>query len=300
MKSVFIKITIALFFVMGNSIFAQKEFQGKAYYEAKTTVDMDSWGGRGGQMSEEQKKQIAERMKSMLEKTYILTFNRTESTYKEEEKLEAPGSAGGGRFGSMMSSFTGGPQYKNVQNSQLLQEQEFFGKQFLVKDSLPSLKWEMGTETKQIGQYMCFKATAIKEVDEMDFSNMRRRGNDDEKKDGEKTTDSTKKENSNNPMEEIEVPKTIIVTAWYTPQIPVNQGPGDYWGLPGLILEVNANRTTILCSKIVLNPTEKEEIKIPTKGKEVTRTEYNDIMKNKMEEMREMYGGRGGRGGGRN
>lgn len=296
MKSFSIKIAFLFIFTLSNSVFAQKEFQGKAYYESKTTVDMDSWGGRGGQMSEEQKKQIAERMKSMLEKTYILTFNRTESTYKEEEKLEAPGAGGGGRFGGMMSSFTGGPQYKNVKNSQLLQEQEFFGKQFLVKDSLPALKWEMGTETKQIGQYTCFKATAQKPVDEMDFSNMRRRNNDDEKKDATKAKDSSKKELSDNPMDELEVPKEITVTAWYTPQIPVNQGPGDYWGLPGLILEVNANRTTILCSKIVLNPTEKEEIKIPVKGKEVTRAEYNDIMKKKMEEMREMYGGRG-RGG---
>ena len=32
-------------------------------------------------MSEEQKKQIAERMKSMFEKTYKLTFNSFESVY---------------------------------------------------------------------------------------------------------------------------------------------------------------------------------------------------------------------------
>lgn len=290
MKSLYIKISCVFFLALSNSIFAQKDFQGKAFYESKTTMDMEGWGGR--QLSEEQKKQMAERMKNMLEKTYILTFNRTESTYKEEEKLEAPGS-GGSRWGGMMSSFTGGPQYKNVKNSQLLQEQEFFGKQFLVKDSLPTLKWEMGTETKQIGQYTCFKATAVKPVDEMDFSNMRRRRDDDEKKESTKTKDSTKKEGSNNPMDELEVPKEITITAWYTPQIPVNQGPGEYWGLPGLILEVNANRTTILCSKIVLNPTEKEDIKIPTKGKEVTKAEYNDIMKKKIEEMRDMYGGRG-------
>lgn len=292
------KPTLCILFaiLIGSTVFAQKDFQGKAYYESKTTVDMDSWGGRGGQqMSEEQKKMIAERMKSMFEKTYILTFNRTESIYKEEEKLEAPG-AGGSRWGGMMSSFTGGPQYKNVKNSQLLQEQEFFGKQFLIKDSLPPLEWKMETETKQIGQYMCFKATAVKKVDEMDFSNMRRRSNDnEEKKDAAKVKDSSKKETSDNPMDEIEVPKEIIVTAWYTPQIPVNQGPGEYWGLPGLILEVNANRTTILCSKIILNPGEKEEIKMPSKGKEVTKEEYNDIMKKKIEEMREMYGGRGGR-----
>lgn len=96
-------------------------------------------------------------------------------------------------------------------------------------------------------------------------------------------------------MDEIEIPKEIEVVAWYTPQIPINQGPGEYWGLPGLILEVNEDRTTILCSKIVMNPEEKEEIKVPSKGKEVTREEYTETVKKKMEEMREMYGG--GRGG---
>ncbi|MBT8271309.1 MAG: GLPGLI family protein, partial [Bacteroidia bacterium] len=83
----------------------------------------------------------------------------------------------------------------------------------------------------------------------------------------------------------------------YTPQIPLNQGPGEYWGLPGLILEVSSGRTTILCSKIILNPEEKKEIKVPSKGKVITRAEYNETVKQKMKEMREMYGGR--RGGGR-
>ncbi len=272
----------------------QQDFQGKAYYQTKTTMDLDNWGR--GQMSEQQKKQIMERMKSFLEKQYILTFSQSESLYKEDEKLEAPG-AGGGRGFGMMGSFTGGSQYKNVKEKQMLQEQEFFGKQFLIKDSLPDLEWEMGTETKQIGQYTCFKATAVKKVDEFDWSSMRRRDRD--KDDAEKKKDSsdTADAKSDNPMDEIEVPKEIIVTAWYTPQIPVNNGPGEYWGLPGLILEINADRTTMLCTKIVLNPDEKDDIKKPSKGKEVTRKEYNDIVKQKMEEMREMYGGR--RGGGR-
>ena len=286
MKSISIKLCIALILLIGNTISAQ-DFQGKAYYQSKTTVDMDGFGGR--QMSEEQKKMIAERMKSMLEKTYVLTFNKTESIYKEDEKLEAPG-AGGRGFGGMMSSFTGGPQYKDVKGALSLQEQEFFGKQFLVKEELSKLEWEMGTETKQIGKYTCFKATAVKKVDEMDFMSMRRRNRDsDEKKAAEKAKDST---NSENVMDEVETPKEVIITAWYTPQIPINQGPGEYWGLPGLILEVNADRTTILCSKIVMNPEEKEEIKMPSKGKEVSRDEYNDIMKQKIKEMQDMYGGR--------
>ncbi len=280
---------------------AQNDFQGQAIYQTKTTLDMSSWGSRAQQMSEQQKKMIAERMKSMLEKTYVLNFNRSESTYKEEEKLEAPG-AGGNRWGGMMSSFTGGPQYKNVKENLLLQEQEFFGKAFLVKDSLPKLEWKLESETKQIGQYTCFKATTTKKVDEMDFMRMRRnnRDTDKEKKEGDKVSDSSKTENkeSDNPLDEVSVPEFIIVTAWYTPQIPVSSGPGDYHGLPGLILEVNTDKTVMLCTKIVMNPKDKDVIEQPDKGEVVTREEYNKIMKDKIEEMRQMYGGRN-RGSGR-
>jgi GLPGLI family protein len=286
MKSHSFKILASFIFLISGAIMAQ-DFQGKAYYQSKTTMDMSNFGGQ--QMSEQQKKMMAERMKSMLEKTFILSFNRTESIYKEEEKLAAPG-AGGGRLGGMMGSFTAGAQYKNVKDQQLIQDQEFFGKQFLIKDSIPKLEWKMESESKQIGQYLCFKATAVKKVDDMDFSNMRRRNRDNEQRQGEKSKDTAK---STNLMDEIEVPKEILVTAWYTPQIPVNQGPGEYWGLPGLILEVNSGRTTILCSKIEINPTDKTEIKAPSKGKVVTKKEYEDIVKEKMEEMQEMYGGRG-------
>lgn len=279
-----VKLSITLLFSFYFFVsFAQKDFQGKAYYESKTTVDMSNFGG--GQLSEKRKKQIADRMKSALEKSYILTFNQTESIYKEEQKLDAPNQGGGMRFGMMSSS--GGDEYKNVKDQQLLQENEFFGKQFLIRDSLPKLDWELGSENKMIGQYMCFKATAIKEADGLDFSSFRRRGNNEKPKDSTATKTEDVKE----------LPKQIIVTAWYTPQIPVNQGPGEYWGLPGLILEVNADRTTILCSKIVLNPSEKEEIKAPSKGKKVGKKEYDTIVKEKMEEMREMFRGRGGRGG---
>lgn len=255
--------------------FAQKDFQGKAYYFSKTTMDMSNFGRPG--MSEDQKKQISERMKSMLEKTFILTFNQSESIYKEEEKLEAPGE-GGGRFGMMMSSFSGGPQYKSIKNQMLLQEQEFFGKQFLIKDSLPKLNWKMEGDTKQIGQYTCFKATATKTIDVTDFTNFRRPSEAEEK--------------------DVKATKEIEIIAWYTMQIPVSQGPGDYWGLPGLILEVSADKTIVLCSKIVMNPEVKDVIKVPSKGKEVSKGEYEDIVKKKTEELRENFRSNRGTGGG--
>ncbi|WP_040757584.1 GLPGLI family protein [Winogradskyella psychrotolerans] len=288
MKKLPLKIAFLLtVFFASSNLFAQ-DFQGKAYYISKTTMDLDQFGGQD--MSAERKKQIQERMKSFLEKEYTLTFSKSESIYKEEEKLAAPG--GGGGRGGFGASLTGGPKYKNVQTKEVIQDQEFFGKQFLVKDELKDLEWEMGTETKLIGQYTCFKATATVVPSGVDFSSFRGSRGRDQKSEVEKGKDST---DSNEPK----APKTIEVVAWYTPQIPVNQGPDDYWGLPGLILEINADRTTILCTKIVLNPKEKESIDKPKKGEEVTQAEYTEITTKKMEEMREMYGGRNGRGGGR-
>ena len=272
-----------------------QDFQGRATYQTKTSLDMSGWGN--GQMSEQQKKQIADRMKSMLEKTYQLIFNRNESSFKEDEKLQAP-SSGGGRWGGMMSSFAGGPQYKNIKEGLIIQEQDFFGKIFLIKDSLPQLEWKLVGETKQIGQYTCFKATATKPVDELDFMSMRRRNREeDTKKEEEKIeggapADSTKSKTTV-AFDNLEVPKFVEITAWYTPQIPVSTGPGEYHGLPGLILEVTAGRTVMLCTKLIMNPQDRAEIIRPDKGKIVNRKEYNDIVKEKMQEMRDMYGGRG-------
>ena len=283
MKSLFTLI-LSLFTLIS---FAQKDLHGKATYMSKTTMDMNSFGN--GQMSEQQKKQIQERMKSMLEKTFILSFDKTASLYKEEEKLAAPGAGGGFRFGGFAG---GGTNYKNIKDGKSIESTEFFGKKFLITEEIERPEWEMTTETRQIGNYVAYKATMLKKTDEMDFSNMRRRRNDDEKKDEKKDTANIKKIS-----EEIEMPKEVLVTAWYTPQIPVSNGPGEYWGLPGLILEVSSGRTTILCTEIILNPSEKTEIEVPTKGTKITREKYNETVKAKMEEMRERFQGRGGRAG---
>ena len=278
-------VVTMLLALISNSILSQ-DFQGKAYYFSKTTPDMSGWGK--GQMTEIQKKQIAERMRGMFEKSFVLNFDRQASIFKEEEVLEAPGQKG---FGGWWSSFSSGPQYKNIKTQQFIQDQEFFGRQFLITDTLQKFDWKMGTETKQIGQYLCMKATAIKKVDEFDWRSMRRKKNFEKNRDKSKA-DSTK---AKSVTEDIEVPKTIEVTAWYTPQIPINHGPGEFWGLPGLILEVNADQTSILCSKIVMNPEQKFTIEAPDKGRIISRSDYNETVKLKMKEMREMYRGRGGR-----
>lgn len=290
------KISYYLFLILAFSqMQAQKDFQGMAVYESKTQAPKFE-GMRGNRdITPEMQKNMEERMKKMLEKTFILNFDKSASIYKEEEKLEAPGQQGGMRM--MMNSMMGGGGtfYKDVKSKVYMVDKEFMGKEFLVKDSLPKLNWKLEPETKQIGGYTCYKATAVREASKTDFRNFRPK-NDDNKKTEVKKEDAQKEttEKKTNFEDNFEIPKEITITAWYSPEIPINQGPESYWGLPGLILEINDGTTTILCSKIVLNAKEKVDIKAPTKGKEISQKDYDETVIKKMKEFREMNRGRAG------
>jgi GLPGLI family protein len=245
-------------------------------------------------------KMIEERMKKMFEKTFILNFSKTTSIYKEEEKLEAPGQGGQGGGMRMMSSMMGGggTNFKNIKDKTYAVDKEFMGKEFLVKDSLPNYAWKLEGETKLIGGYNCFKATTVRPVSQADFRNFRPKKEEPKKEESKDETNKPASEpKKTNFMDSFELPKEITITAWYSPEIPISQGPENYWGLPGLILEVSDGKTVILCSKIVLNSKEKVEIKAPTNGKEISQKEYDETVVKKMEEFRQMNQGRGGNGG---
>ncbi|MFN8325376.1 MAG: GLPGLI family protein [Flavobacteriaceae bacterium] len=287
------KNLVLIFLFFSTIVFSQKDFQGMAVYESKTSMGEFNDRMKGNKdITPDMQKMIEERMKKMFEKTFILNFDKSTSIYKEEEKLDAPGQNQGG-FRMMTSMMGGGGTYfKNIKEKKYTVDKEFMGKEFLVKDSLKIYNWQMTGETRQIGGYNCFKAIAIVPTNPSDFRNFRMKKNDEEKKEEVKTDEKEKKTNF---MDGFEMPKEITITAWYTPEIPVSQGPEGYWGLPGLILEINDGKTTILCSKIVLNPKDKVEIKAPTTGKEISQKEYDETVMKKMEELREMGAGQGGR-----
>ena len=270
MKTILLRSSLLMLALLVTSSFNTKandeSFQGEAYYFSKSRLELGNWGAR---LSEAQKKQIAANLKNRLEKTYVLRFNKEESFFFEEEKLDAIS----GATDSWGKNFAPGDQYKNVKSNTQIQEQEFYGKRFLVQDKLQPIEWNMSGESKQIGNYSCFKATASipsKELAWYAFSWG-------ELRNAEADTDDV-------PMTEVE--------AWYTMQIPVQHGPLEYWGLPGLILEVSAGDTTILCEKIVMNPEKKSAIEAPEKGKVVSKQEYKNIITEKMREYRDNRMGR--------
>ncbi|WP_417590939.1 GLPGLI family protein [Owenweeksia hongkongensis] len=264
------KYILTLLFAGALGLSQAQNFQGIATYKTSTSLDlkMDSSAVSGDQQA-----MVMKMLNQYLQKEYTLTFSKTESIYKEVEQLEQDGFPGMDILGTVMG--TGGVFYKQVKDSRETRQMEFFGKEFLIKDTLEALDWKLGKESKTIGSYTCFKATAETEVVEKSISTSA----DDEE------------------IEEEEEKKIVTIIAWYTPQIPVNQGPDQYWGLPGLIMEVNNGSTVILCSQLVLNPKEKVTIEEPKTGEEVTRKEFKEIATKKMEQMKEMYGGGGSRGG---
>jgi len=258
-------IAVIIVILLLSSTAIAQDFQGKATYKShrKMDIQLDST-----QMETDMHKSMIEMMKKQFERTYILSFNKEESLYKEDEQLEAPQLAG-----MVMVFIDSGESvelYKNIKEERYTDQNEMFGKVFLIEDTLRKIDWKLGTETKNIGEYTCYKATTTRTV-EVVQTGISINGDKDLDMDTEPE------------MEE------ITVTAWYTPQIPVNNGPGNYHGLPGLILEVNDGRETLICSKIVLNPKDKISITEPTKGKKITQEKFDVIMEKKMREMEERY-----------
>lgn len=249
-----------------NSIMLAQDFQGIATYKSHRKVDLKIGDDK---VNSEMQKQIQEQLKKQFQQEYTLKFNKYESVYKQNEKLDAPSLPSSGI--KIRVSQGSDIMYKNIKENRYTNKTEIYGKLFLVKDTLSNKSWELVSETKNIGEYTCYKATFNDEYE----------------------TQST------NDKGEIEIiTKQRTTVAWYTPQIPVNNGPTGYYGLPGLILEINDGKLTLICSKIVLNPKESFKIIEPNKGKEVTQKVFDELKDKKSKEMMEQFQSRRGSGDG--
>lgn len=132
--------------------------------------------------------------------------------------------------------------YENRKTKEKYRFTQAYGERFIITER--KVKWLLTKESKKIDDYLCYKATTEKIIE-----NSRGRF----KKD---------------------------VVAWYTNEIPLSFGPRGYSGLPGLILELTEGDLLFYTKEISLNI--KEEIKInkPVKGKKLTEIEFEDIGKN--------------------
>ena len=85
------------------------------------------------------------------------------------------------------------------------------------------------------------------------------------------------------------------VTAWYAPKLNFKNGPDQFWGLPGLILEVETeikyedggregNKYVATKVEVV-----QSKIKIPTKGEKISQKDFKEMQENQYKKMMEIY-----------
>ena len=146
--------------------------------------------------------------------------------------------------------------YKNTAEKRYLYEREILDKPFLIADALAPLKWKMTKESKKIGDYTAYKAT-LKTV---------------------------KAKNQIYGQAE-----TLQVEVWYTPDIPVPHGPEQYWGLPGLIMQLDDGKVTYLLTKVVLNPEKGVRIKKPRRGKKINEKQLEEELAKAEETIKSMH-----------
>jgi len=76
------------------------------------------------------------------------------------------------------------------------------------------------------------------------------------------------------------------VVAWYTPDIPVSDGPLSYWGLPGLILYMDINNGGRVISCTSVEPVDDlPAIETPTEGERVSRKQFNKMREDWMQRI---------------
>jgi GLPGLI family protein len=264
-------------FAKASTLQAQQEFQAVAHYVAQTKFDIkpDTTKSKSPEV-DAMKAKLMEALSKGSNKEFTLEFTGKESNYTEVQQLAKP-SVGDG----MSISFSGGGNasntiYKDLQKQEFIKEDEIMGKEFLIVDELPQYNWQLSQETKMIGNYTCYKATYLPELTESQKEAKA-------KKEEEKEAGGL--------FAQIEA-KDRTVTAWYTPEIPVSNGPGEYQGLPGLILEVKELNTILLVTKIEMNPEKELNIKKPSTGKEINQKDFDALAKKKYDERVKMNGGK--------
>lgn len=266
---------VAFFIVLANFNFlnAQK-FQGVATYELKLVENITPTIVDGTSDADDvQNNKLIESMKVFAKRrrTFELIFNKDESVYQEQEQLDLPSAPNKGIVVKMVSSGFG-KTYKNLSKKQEVIERDLLFKEFLVTEPLALIDWKLESETKTIGNFICYKATAVLPVSER------------EKEAYEK--EIVKQEQNVSMFFNVQKPEPKFITVWYSPEIPVNHGPDKLWGLPGLILEANDGKTITLCSKVVLNSKGELKIDEPKSGTVISQKQYDDLEYKKMEEMK--------------
>lgn len=78
------------------------------------------------------------------------------------------------------------------------------------------------------------------------------------------------------------------VTAWYTSSLPINDGPKEYWGLPGLIIDLIT--PTKMYHAVSVTSVKQYDFTKPSKGQKVTKADYIKDRNEKVDQLKRGMG----------
>lgn len=154
--------------------------------------------------------------------------------------------------------------YFNFTSSKRLDQREILEREFLVEDSVARLSWKLSEETKNILGYSTRKATASRIGSRMQMTM------------------------ENGAMKREEVADTSYLVAWFTTDVTVPAGPGEWGGqLPGLILELSINNGRTVYNALEFSAkANASKIKEPKGGSRLSAAAFALEREKLMEEMR--------------
>jgi len=226
-------------FLTVHILYAQKKavFSGEVSYTASLVFSKEGFEKKLNKIPKKHRVFLQKTMQQSEDLTYVLVFKEEKSIFYLDKRLVVDDKK---KAFNVVKTLGGSSIFYNEKNL-LIQQKESAGETFII--TMPPIKWQITTEKKKIGHYVCYKATTEK-----------------------------KTENNSGVF-------TKNVVAWYTPDIPLNLGPKNYRGLPGLILELQEGKLIFYANKIKLNTLRNLSIKKPTKGKKITLSDYKKLMK---------------------
>ena len=241
------KILLPLIFLCNSLTYSQNT---KAIIEYKAVINetyVDSF-----LTDLESKKDVPKHIKEEVRKVYkeaepdeyVLNIKNGESYFYYEPKLDIETSTYNVGSKAGENSY-----YTNTSNGSIIEYNPYLGNIQHEK-----LNWQVTKDTKKIGDYTCYKATATERL----FSRQGFFYNRE-------------------------------VTAWFTTEIPLSFGPKYYSGLPGLVLRIERDLFTMAATSINLNPEDKKiKIKkLKEKDKVITQEESYKMIKDYTEERKE-------------
>ncbi|UKN03751.1 GLPGLI family protein [Paracrocinitomix mangrovi] len=246
---------IAAFVLLLSNLMVSAQLSGEVQYTTKINMHKNIPDTERG-------KRMKQFVPEFMDFKNTLLFTATETVYKnvpdEDEGVEMDEDQRRQSWMKKRMAPANDIVYTNVETNEVVEKKEFMDKVFLIEDSIVAAKWKLTGEMKEVSGMNCMKAEYVPAAN-----------------------DST---------------DTLQMYVWFTPEIAVSSGPAGYGGLPGLIVYLNENDGTkeISLSTIVMREIKKEEIEEPKKGKKVTREEYHEIVRKKMEEQRKQWEGQKG------